>query len=942
MPSNSLASADAGGTVWFEPPDQWPTAHCHVLYCISRYAQQAANVQTPETWIRQVALLVLLYEGIEAGVLPFDYAPTLVWVSHERHVERRWLRISQEAKSIIDDLWEARLVNGIKLSSVDYQPVTAYQVSTRGLEIVQQIPQSIKDATDRFIFAPPAATPRILAPTKTAPRSSQASISIARQSIDAGKQPIQASPLLRVRYDGRNFLLMAREGACEDAFVKVSSVSEGEDVSYVSSPFIPSCLRSSTSYRVDPTSNILRATESARGSNMMAKAARQSLVLSQVHALVGEWMPFGANQISALNERLGAMERCQGGLFSSEIDKRPTETHFQVPPGLTQVKILDFDQIRFINFEAEINFPEDSGVIQVENFGMHLHVSGSLLYGVKIEAIQNHTERAIPMDLLSRLLVDIHQDSSKVIQDLMSRYQLSVLDMLFMDKASQRNKYNLILARGISPKLPACKYLDKSERENELKQVLGEVYACYDLSRDDVLFLGRDGCLVSGPSAEKHEALLTTFMGLNSREIFIRNFFVRTFVLDDTLASLRKKLAAVDNPHHPRKLHAPELAEIKQTLSDAARHMILLIECLQYLLESVEDLELPPIPLDMAGARIFKALTLLERKNNVIVRCQDSIKFVERLRTQLDVLVAKFEVLSKLQLAGVAQELNGNVKLMVKGMATRYRSRVDLEVIRAIFAGHLAFDIVDRLSAGSATNLPSPKWVIEWIKKPLIDSVPGLFFVLNLFWFYILWTGFQWWHDRQVASQEALIVIRAHADKKINITNLQALLRRREVLAADLEYDQQNAERQVYSWLERGFPSADSTTHIRLVVDEQQHVLRDIRLQIFCALDEAAPIKTSSTTSSRRWSFSSMSSSRRLHPMPTATAPLMAENTVLEQFSALLRTEGVYLDRRAPLVRLGSHVNLLAAASTSSNNVSGMMGSSQRRRSAVVVERALQ
>lgn len=289
--------------------------------------------------------------------------------------------------------------------------------------------------------------------------------------------------------------------------------------------------------------------------------------------------------------------------------------------------------------------------------------------------------------------------------------------------------------------------------------MLGEIYACYDISRDDVLFLGRDGCLVSGPSAEKHEALLTTFMRLNSREIFIRNFFVRTFVLDDTLASLRRKLAGLDaackscsnsnGSTPPKRLHAPTVAEIKQTLSDAARHMILLIECLQYLLESVEDLELPPIPLDLAGARIFKALALLERKNNVIVRCQDSIKFVERLRTQLDVLVAKFEVLSKEQLAVVAKELNANVKLMVKGMTGRHRARCDLEVIRAIFAGHLAFDIVDRLSGGTATNLSNSDWFVEWVKKPLIDSVPGLFLLLNLLWFYVFWRAIDWWRARK-------------------------------------------------------------------------------------------------------------------------------------------------------------------------------------------------
>ena len=33
--------------------------------------------------------------------------------------------------------------------------------------------------------------------------------------------------------------------------------------------------------------------------------------------------------------------------------------------GFLQVKILDFDLLRCINFEAEINYPEDEGIVQV-------------------------------------------------------------------------------------------------------------------------------------------------------------------------------------------------------------------------------------------------------------------------------------------------------------------------------------------------------------------------------------------------------------------------------------------------------------------------------------------------------------------------------------------------------------------------------------------------
>ncbi|RLN92803.1 hypothetical protein BBJ28_00010271 [Nothophytophthora sp. Chile5] len=597
------------------------------------------------------------------------------------------------------------------------------------------------------------------------------------------------------------------------------------------------------------------------------------------------------------------MERCQGGLFSSKLDLQPTETHFEVTPGLTQVKILDFDAIRFINFEAEINFPENDGVIQVENFGMHLHVSGAVLYGVKIDAIMNHTERAIPLDLLARLLVDVHQDSSGIVKDLLSRYQISVLDMLFMGKADQRNKYNLITAASIEPKLPACKYLDKGERENELKQVLGEIYACYDITRDDVLFLGRDGCLLSGPGAERYEALLTTFMGLNSREIFIRNFFVRTFVLDDNLKNLRKAIRKF------RQHGEHTFTSLQQSLSDAARHMILLIECLQYLLESVEALELPPVPSDIAGSKIYKSLQLLERKNNVILRCKDSIKLIERLRTQLDTLIIKFEGISRLQLTHVSQGFDTNIQRLTEALRVRDRVQRTLEVIRVIFAGNLSFDIIDRLSGGTF-NVPNPQWFVDWIKKPLIDA-PLVFLLVNLLWFFIAWTALQAWLDCQSFQRGATLAIRAHTDKRINLTQLRRMLKQRGLQSGSFEYETGGRpELQIFRWEERGFPSENASTHVQMVVDEHQKLLRSIRLQIACAVDESVPIRT------RRQSLRSQNSahrlSRRLHPAPSSVT--FMENTILEQFSTILRNEGVYQERRAPLARLGSQINLLALA----------------------------
>jgi hypothetical protein len=47
--------------------------------------------------------------------------------------------------------------------------------------------------------------------------------------------------------------------------------------------------------------------------------------------------------------------------------------------------------------------------------------------------------------------------------------------MIFSGDMDNRGKFNLIICEAVKPFLPASKYIDKSDRENELKQVLGDI-----------------------------------------------------------------------------------------------------------------------------------------------------------------------------------------------------------------------------------------------------------------------------------------------------------------------------------------------------------------------------------------------------------------------------------------------------------------------------------
>ena len=109
--------------------------HCKLLVLISKYGQMPV-ADEPETWIRELPLLVLVYEGITAGVFEMDYSPQCMTMSHTGVTRRMFLNISQEAKSAIDELREQKLISALKISSEDLQSVTAFQVGEYGRKLM--------------------------------------------------------------------------------------------------------------------------------------------------------------------------------------------------------------------------------------------------------------------------------------------------------------------------------------------------------------------------------------------------------------------------------------------------------------------------------------------------------------------------------------------------------------------------------------------------------------------------------------------------------------------------------------------------------------------------------------------------------------------------------------------------------------------------------------
>ena len=214
---------------------------------MSLYTHKAESHDDKDEWIRKPALLVLIYEGIVANVLDYDYAPQSELIENRRV----YLNISQEGKSDVEFLREEELLNGLQIASKSYKPVTCYQISEKGLELVKRISQKEKEATHEFVYAK------------------------------------GTRELLSATWDGSNYHLTSASG-----YKRQSTITETEDVSYVSSAYVPQCLR----YGGRPTlSNAHRAHESAVNTDSIRDELDEVITLNSVSIIVAEYIPFGAN-----------------------------------------------------------------------------------------------------------------------------------------------------------------------------------------------------------------------------------------------------------------------------------------------------------------------------------------------------------------------------------------------------------------------------------------------------------------------------------------------------------------------------------------------------------------------------------------------------------------------------------------------------------------------
>ncbi|TMW59514.1 hypothetical protein Poli38472_004583 [Pythium oligandrum] len=752
----------------------WSLNHLRLLYMLSRFAMYPSSTDDEEKWLRNLPLLVLVYEAIVSNVLDYDYSPVCTNIVKNGRSRRIWMNISQDARAAIDDLREYHLINALKTCSEDFQPSTAFQVTPAAMRLLASFSAEEKKKIDAFLM-PTASGDRVFRPAKSGMIMFDNSLLTVTFDVDDG--------LFRFVHS--------------DGSVTISKVTDVEAVSYVSSPYLPLCL---LAHEATFSSNAPQVAKCKEGVSGIKDKLSFAVVLSNVRVMVGEWIPFGRNQIVTLNDILGSLERCQGGLFTSELDAHPTETTLQIEPCLTKIAIVDFEFDSFTNFEADIHVPEAEGIVQIESFGMHLNGDGTIIYGMYIDAIMDQSADSIYVDHLSRLLVDVDLDSSKIINDLLSPHQRDLMDMLFMEDARSRNKFSLITASEIKPKLPVREYLDRGERENELKQILGEIHSAYDLSEDDKIIIGREGMLLLGPNANHHEPLIVAHLALLSRELFIRFFFKRTFILDDMLNQARTYMKEFEK--NPEALGA-----MRKKVNRCAHDLILLEEILELLRDSMRSLQLPKCPLDSAGCLLYDQLQLKKTHTDLEIRCKDLAKLLRGFRAKLKQVQSQNGNMAKMLLETIVLGVERNLGVMAETTGQVERSNAaGFDLLLVLFTGFLAYDLIERITDGKLIGIDRDKIPgMEWAREQFATHVleyPALWFAVDSTWMltvaFVLNAFIAFMIHRMMKTETARVVI----NKRINIAALERFLRGKTIESRTANFHQDTKVVKVI-WIEK-------------------------------------------------------------------------------------------------------------------------------------------
>ncbi|MHA1893677.1 MAG: hypothetical protein ACTSX4_04160 [Candidatus Helarchaeota archaeon] len=553
------------------------------------------------------------------------------------------------------------------------------------------------------------------------------------------------------------------------------------------------------------------------------------ILLYKPKIIIGEYIPFGINQMVNLNNKLGSVQKIKGALLTSVIDEEPIESTFNTEDVCSSVWVEEFDLTRFVKFRAEVHFPEDEGIIQEEQFGVYVNEDGSIIYGCKLLSLNQKDIRKhhVSIDHLTRVLGDLVEDSSSLIQTILSNFQNQVLQIIYNNHEIERNKFLVLISEDYNlpqndaHQMKAADFQDGEDYENELNQILKEFLKGLDLPEGGFFFLGTEGMVLISKEHKKYQKILGTYVTIASLDLYLANFFQKIWTLFDSCKEIRDTILGLI------ELNAKLISEIQASLSNIYNEIILLNSIIPYLknstlhfrnnLNEVQSLTDMKYFLDFLDME--KYFTNLER------RSEDIDNLMQALQHEVHGVQEIFNSLSERQMRKLTETTQESIRSLESIAKTSDRQSATLDIIEMILAGSIAFDLVQTLFGE-----PAGEFIATMFSTNILVANLYIFGLGGLMWIGIATALYKFLKllERRMTK---FLRVNMKINGECNLDNLRKYLKTREIDVLETKEDVSTSVRTL-EWEESGRKWGINTLSFKLTFDEKNKFLENILIEI--------------------------------------------------------------------------------------------------------------
>jgi hypothetical protein len=442
---------------------------------------------------------------------------------------------------------------------------------------------------------------------------------------------------------------------------------------------------------------------------MMRPTNEVSFLKDNVIIWISEWIPFGLNNIISLNDKLESSSNIRHTLLTETIDFSPETSTFETKPTLSRVRVVDFERTGFVEFISDVLFHETGGEKQSEQIGIHVDVSGRVTHGMRVIEAMGSTER-FSMDSLSRVVADLVEDSSRVMDTVLNNYQKRLLNLVYAGQSHQRDKFAVITANRIEPEVESINnYLERPELNSEINQVLTNAYRSFTVSDGTKVILGTSGLLLITDDPDQYKHVLVLYPLLNSIRTFQSNVFARMEMTMDNLNFIRKSITD-DN--------YTSVSKLVEEVTLLSGNVIMFEAIFSFIQESIEGIS--EQLKSLVNLNEYEQEFLQHTDQDVMLetiraRVEDAKFIVDGLEKEITSLEELSTSLSERELKNVFRALRLNTAHSVaigEALEILEAGIFGIYVIEILNIGMEATGMYENDPLGGALILPSALWIV--------------------------------------------------------------------------------------------------------------------------------------------------------------------------------------------------------------------------------------